>query len=568
MKTLKMVIMSVFLVFVLVSSINAVPRRINIQGRLTGPDMAAAENFGANFYIYDSASGGTVLFQQLLATVPLNSGVFNYILGTDANPVPEFLGNNCFLQIELLSAGPRELAPTMLEPRQQLVAVPFAITARNVSGGRVASIIQAGENNKLLPAVQGSNNRSEGRDDLTALNPGVWGTSIAGHGVIGWIANPNKAGVYGYNGIPTVGLSGPGVKGEGRPGVLGSSVAGNGVEGNSTNYIGVTGNSINGFGVQGTYNVATVLPLTIGILGHYDMVGVYGSSKVGVKGVGTTTGGSFEGFDTGGVGVRGSGAAAGGIFESSGGQGVFGKTTANQKAGVYGEGSGNNGQGILGVHTGNGHGIYGKTSDTDNKAGVVGEGPYRGVWGTSSAGIGVYGNGGSGIDSHGVVGAAEGITTLHHPDHRGPAGVFGESQLAGVIGRSDWENGFGVLGYNSTGIGVKAKSDASNKAALFCENLEHGPALEISRGKIKIGAAMPGNENAPVGTVTLPIGTWEQRINNTYATSDSIILLTCQNGWWRYGISEKGAGYFIIHVVEPEGSYAETDKTFGYLIIN
>jgi len=71
--------------------------------------------------------------------------------------------------------------------------------------------------------------------------------------------------------------------------------------------------------------------------------------------------------------------------------GIYGSTSRARRAGVRGVGNGNDGQGVYGSHSGNGHGVYGETSDLNNKSGVVGVGPFRGVTGSSDGGVGVYG---------------------------------------------------------------------------------------------------------------------------------------------------------------------------------
>lgn len=103
---------------------------------------------------------------------------------------------------------------------------------------------------------------------------GVNGRSSTGDGVFGNTSNGSKAGVHGFNNG-----SGPGVFGEGSPGVQGQSTSGSGVFGDSTSGHGVSGVSTSGRGVQG-----------------------FSGSGPGVVGISSSTGNIFEGY--GGITLR------------------------------------------------------------------------------------------------------------------------------------------------------------------------------------------------------------------------------------------------------------------------
>ncbi|MFC1568577.1 hypothetical protein ACFL37_02655, partial [Candidatus Margulisiibacteriota bacterium] len=113
---------------------------INIQGRLTDKvsdsPITGAQNMG--FYLWDSPSGGSLLgWNETLSGVECDeNGIFNAILGS-TTPIPDsaFEGDVAYMEIRVQKDG----IWSQIFERQRMVAVPYAITARNVRDGVVAN---------------------------------------------------------------------------------------------------------------------------------------------------------------------------------------------------------------------------------------------------------------------------------------------------------------------------------------------------------------------------------------------------------------------------------------------
>src|SRR5260370_31347353 len=98
------------------------------QGRLTDGGTAANGNYDLQFALFDSLSGGTQIGStQTLNTVAVSNGVFTVSLDFGAS---SFSGPNRFLEI---SARPSGGSFTLLTPRQQVTATPYAVRSANAS---------------------------------------------------------------------------------------------------------------------------------------------------------------------------------------------------------------------------------------------------------------------------------------------------------------------------------------------------------------------------------------------------------------------------------------------------
>src|SRR5256885_2334413 len=105
------------------------------QGRLTDGGTAANGNYDVQFALFDSLSGGTqVGSTQTLNTVAVSNGVFTVSLdfGTTS-----FNGANRFLEISARPSGGGSF--TLLTPRQQVTATPYAIRSVNASSADTAT---------------------------------------------------------------------------------------------------------------------------------------------------------------------------------------------------------------------------------------------------------------------------------------------------------------------------------------------------------------------------------------------------------------------------------------------
>jgi len=182
----------------------AVPMLVNVQGRLTD---AAGNPIGTattmKISIWDALSGGTLIWSRDYTGVdPDDNGIFNMIIsGTSTNPMgasfPEFLTDSNYIEF-----GIYDTAWSTLSPRQRLVSVPYAITAKNLKGGMVdaggtinTSTYYMIRGNKVLsnPATDnlfigvytGQANTTGQRNTFFGHNVGIYNTSGSDNTFIG-----------------------------------------------------------------------------------------------------------------------------------------------------------------------------------------------------------------------------------------------------------------------------------------------------------------------------------------------------------------------------------------------
>jgi hypothetical protein len=547
----KVMLVAIILGCVLIVQALAVPSVLNIQGRLTrrdGAPVTAATT--ADIYLYNALTGGTSLWvTDAIDIVPDSNGVFNaYLAGTTGNPLPEFLADNYYMEIVIEGdSGP-------LSPRQRLVAVPFAITARNVRYSETIGVYGKGT------TAGGSFESTSGWGVFSRVQSGTGGAVFGRYGAqvydlplnLGSLAS-DKYGVYGAS-QNEIGVYGWG----GKAGGSFESTAGPGVWAKSAGLYGVYGETATSgvpalFGVAGVtgrnknigYGVAGISDLGAGVLGSGLLVGVSGMSTngVGVYGKGGIAGGSFE--STSGYGIYGIGdIAKGGVVgrttnapaltdsnfgvagASNTGSGVYGSSNSTDywKAGVYGVnnsgkavmGWSSSGIGLFGESVSN-SAIFGKTTSSINSLPAIkGESLYgHATYGPAGLGAGVFG------ENAAAAGGGPGVRgkSLSGYGVRGESSASGISKMAGVYGYNNGAtnggpgvqgasvSGIGVVGISGGDNGVYAETSSSTKAGLFAKNTTSGPAIEIDNGTIKVIAtdyiftAWPG-----AGTTGLNLG--------------------------------------------------------------
>ena len=303
----------------------------------------------------------------------------------------------------------------------------------DLTGGGTGGNVTLNVDTTKVPQLSGNNTFSGAQtinNNVTVTATGI--TLTASGGTTGLSGTGSTYGAYGNS------SSGTGVygnSGSGLPGVVGNSSSGDGVWGQSTSGNGVYGQSTSGEGVYGyTYDTS----------GKY--VGVYGANNVG--------------------------------------NGVYGvtKDTTGAYAGVYGSSSGA-ADGVAGINSSSGSGVYGGSSTGDgvygnstSGSGVYGQSTsYMGVYGSSGSNNGVYGYSSSGTGVEGqsdVVGVAgqgtiSGVSGVGYSTAAGTMGVYAlvndstTNQLYGVLGNNVGSNlGAGVYGQDST-TGKESNTGAS-----------------------------------------------------------------------------------------------------------
>jgi hypothetical protein len=494
----------------------AVPQKINVNGRFDTPSGIIEEGVDFHINLYNDS-------HTLLGTYnpdpsfPISTGIsrddltFNipFVLIDTLSGSQEFLQyDNYWLKINRGSIA---------EPPQRLVAVPFALTARNVKGGSL--VVSSTSEAPITATYTGIDPASAAimGSSSTPLGTGIYGNGPFGFGVYG---SGEIAGVLGSSpgvpGINTVGIMGnqdnpialviPPVIYADRTWVPVGAVAGSAAGG----FPGVSGLSNYGYGVYGTTSSPTQTAGVGGFSSGYVGHGVWGNSPngIGVYGYGpiAVSGTNIFGSSLSGIGVKG---------ESPHSIGVYG-TSINGPAGITGESF--RGSGVTGLsHNINKSGIYG-VSDIPGGIGVTGNstnysgGP--GVQGFSESNIsaGVYGRGSL---YHGVIGSSEG---------------YGSDNFAGVVGINTTPGGIGGW-FNTTS--------------------DNGPALEIGPGKISIEA-----ETLPVyfGVQTNIVAGHHY---NSYVTGEANFINKAA-----------GSATFIVPAHTQGPSYPENDEFFMTLKIN
>jgi hypothetical protein len=452
----------------LANSALAVPMMVNIQGKITpAPSPVPDELY---FRIFDRAEGGAALggHENMYSgsRVMNANGVFNVNL--------ELLNTALFTDDRQywleIGADMPSVGIVTFTPRQQLVSVPFAITARNVRGGTVVAEATSGS------AVEGNATTGYGVEGFSTSGTGVYGQCADGYGVYG--SSRNGRGVYGQS-ANNIGVYGTGATAGGSFESSGKAVVGLGGSDGvyATGTVGVTGigttdgvrgygSSDGGSGVYGENMETTrrvvisrdrlgrIVKSTVTDTDYYGN-GVEGVGRVGVSGWGATTGGSFEGtkygvYATGEVGVYGKGATAGGSFESSGGDGAVAFSTAAGKSGLWADST-------------LGHGIYAKSHIST----------HAGVKGVNDSGYGVVGN-------------ATAIPEISLTGQR--AGVIGE--IGDVKGYLGYDNHTPIfMTALQTQAGVLGEANQAAGIGVLAKNTDGGVALEVRGGRIKTAAS-------------------------------------------------------------------------------
>jgi len=272
----------------------------------------------------------------------------------------------------------------------------------------------------------------------------------------------------------------------GADGVRGtaSGSGGSGVHGIANSGTAVYGESINGFGVYARSDNGTALWALslagVGLLGaSTQSIGIHGTTEASADAVrGTANGSNGNGVH----GIANNGSAAYGVYgESTNGYGVWAKSdngtgvravstagvgllaSSTQNFGIHGTTEADYGAfaGVRGTSTGlNSNGVSGEANNGPTAYGVVG---------SSTSGVGVYGNG---IQRTGVSGKSEGVG----------------SQGDGVLGTALGVNGNGVHGVANNGTGAYAVwgESTSGFAGYFHGKVSVTGTLTKGGGSFKI----------------------------------------------------------------------------------
>ncbi|MFN8473811.1 MAG: hypothetical protein U0822_16595 [Anaerolineae bacterium] len=290
-----------------------------------------------------------------------------------------------------------------------------AVMADNWSGPVAAAKDGASVN---LPTGSGGAAGVLGRSATAA---GVVGLSTGGSGVVA--SSTNNVGVYSTAGnVPMVLITGPqamvaygegsgviawggeyGVTAEGGLAGVKASNTGSGpaVDAQAAAGAGVTARSVKGPGVVGSHmGTGNYAELGLSDLGAHAVAfsgtGLYAQAPNGDGVDGTTDAANKSGIyghSSAGFGVTGRSASNNGV-QGFGLSGVYGESGVDYGQGVYGKGTGYMAEGVIGVSTNGGPGLYGMAHGTGTMATGVeshSDNSYAVYGGTSvSNGIGIY----------------------------------------------------------------------------------------------------------------------------------------------------------------------------------
>ncbi|MDX6769935.1 MAG: hypothetical protein SF051_10410 [Elusimicrobiota bacterium] len=116
------------------------PLKINFSGRLVDPATDEPRNgsVAMTFRLYAAAEGGTALYTETQAAVPVSNGVFATRIGEAATLSPDlFAGASAYLGLQVESDAE-------MTPRWQLLMSAYAMTASQLSGDAQARVIVGG----------------------------------------------------------------------------------------------------------------------------------------------------------------------------------------------------------------------------------------------------------------------------------------------------------------------------------------------------------------------------------------------------------------------------------------
>ena len=259
--------------------------KINYQGRLTDTDGTPLSGaFSMRFQVYDAASGGTLLWDSGMISVDVDQGLFNAALDVDPS---DFDGQALWIRLHVDGEW--------LTPRQELLAVPYALSLR--PGARIDGPPPQPGGAVLRVAVDGFFATGNAVRSSAATGTAIYGESTGGFGVRGYsdtnwgVRGESGSGIAGHfqseegygvrvnsdgadhwdhagyftadwgYGVYAVSEHNYGVVGEGvvagvrgtgdTSGVSGSSDTGIGVSGWSNSNSGVYGSSFGEYGVEG-----------------------------------------------------------------------------------------------------------------------------------------------------------------------------------------------------------------------------------------------------------------------------------------------------------------------------
>ncbi|MFC1452187.1 hypothetical protein ACFLSJ_02435 [Verrucomicrobiota bacterium] len=117
--TFKAIIAAAATALLVAPAFSQVPLTLNYQGRLLdAADQPISDIVSVSIGIYTNATEGASVLEQDIGDVPVNNGIYSFSFDITAEALDH---SECWLQVSIEG--------TALDPRQRLLAVPYAVTA-------------------------------------------------------------------------------------------------------------------------------------------------------------------------------------------------------------------------------------------------------------------------------------------------------------------------------------------------------------------------------------------------------------------------------------------------------
>jgi hypothetical protein len=158
----RLLLAALFAVVLLADLVSAqIPQKINYQGRLvdrvTGEALVGSHNL--TFKLYDVANGGDTLWTESQAVSADPAGVFSCLLGA-YKPITASFDGESWLQVEVDGE--------ILEPRRELVSVPYALMAAHADHASGADSLDGQSANAFAEAAHNHDDRYYTETELNA----------------------------------------------------------------------------------------------------------------------------------------------------------------------------------------------------------------------------------------------------------------------------------------------------------------------------------------------------------------------------------------------------------------